>query len=194
MPRWRRFQRRRSAIAACHRCRCGWPWRAARRAGRAATAAARLWGRPARAVAPTAASVACVARAGRPRRLSEPTRDGLAGADGACSSGRSRGREISAVRSGRWLVGGSGAAPMGRARPGSGPRTRQASLERRRRVCAAAVVAHARTWHISHYITFFEIARDRVTHACMDNGPNVFLYSFYDMPVCLATDRDTSIL
>ena len=72
---------------------------------------------------------------------------------------------------------------MGRARPGSGQCSRQASLERRRRVCAAAVVAHTRTWHISHYITFFEIARDRVTHACMDNGPNVFLYSFYDMPV-----------
>ena len=39
------------------------------------------------------------------------------------------------------------------------------------------------TFRIISRFTFFEIARDRVTHACMDNGPNVFLYSFYDMPV-----------
>ena len=113
-------------------------------------AAARVRVRSAQAAALMAELVALVARVERSWRPAEPPGGGLSGADDPPAA-----RDLASARLQTvGAAGGSGAAPMGRARPGSGPRSRQASLERRRRVCAAAVVAHTRTWHISHYITF----------------------------------------
>ena len=77
-----------------------------------------------------------------------------------------------------------------RERSGDGPRTCRGRSAAQVRLSRPLVVARAHRTLCMRISTNFEIARDRVTHVCMYNGPNVFLCSFYDMYVmCSAKNR-----